>query len=214
MCDNCDTYMLLCHNHQTFYIRNIDIEDILGVNTDILNMSSQKRKDQIEEGLRPSWQPDEYIYQRKMQSRSPSPSRSRRKTWKCPDIHYQFESFSKFGDSSMLLILSSPTDEGLLLLPGSDGTQITLSQSDKWLRQAKVIDGWTVTTTDTAIAFRCKHYTQTWPELLIQENISRIHLVRILRLERIPARALPKKGSGHAGPLTGFLGLTFWFLTF
>ena len=37
---------------------------------------------------------------------------------------------------------------------GSDGTQITLSQSDKWLRQAKVIDGWSVTTTDTAIAFR------------------------------------------------------------
>ena len=31
---------------------------------------------------------------------------------------------------------------------------ITLSQSDKWLRQAKVIDGWNVTTTDTAIAFR------------------------------------------------------------
>ena len=44
--------------------------------------------------------------------------------------------FSKFGES------------------GSDGSQITLTQSDKWLRQAKVIDGWNVTTTDTAIAFR------------------------------------------------------------
>ena len=42
---------------------------------------------------------------------------------------------------------------------GSDGTQITLSQSDKWLRQAKVIDGWSVTTTDTAIAFRWLLYT-------------------------------------------------------
>ena len=41
-----------------------------------------------------------------------------------------------------------------ILIKGSDGTQITLSQSDKWLRQAKVIDGWSVTTTDTAIAFR------------------------------------------------------------
>ena len=29
-----------------------------------------------------------------------------------------------------------------------------MTQSDKWLRQAKVIDGWNVTTTDTAIAFR------------------------------------------------------------
>ena len=51
-----------------------------------------------------------------------------------------------------------PSLTGLMLsnfpLSGSDGTQITLSQSDKWLRQAKVIDGWSVTTTDTAIAFR------------------------------------------------------------
>ena len=29
-----------------------------------------------------------------------------------------------------------------------------MTQSDKWLRQAKVVDGWNVTTTDTAIAFR------------------------------------------------------------
>ena len=49
---------------------------------------------------------------------------------------FQFDVFSKFGES------------------GSDGSQITLTQSDKWLRQAKVIDGWNVTTTDTAIAFR------------------------------------------------------------
>ena len=122
---------------------------------DILNISLKKRKDQIAEGLRPSWQTDEYIYQRRLESRSPSPARRtrNRKSWKCPDIHYQFEFFSKFGDSSMLSSLT-----GLMwsnfLLSGSDGTQITLSQSDKWLRQAKVIDGWSVTTTDTAIAFR------------------------------------------------------------
>ena len=36
----------------------------------------------------------------------------------------------------------------------AQGDLITLSQSDKWLRQAKVIDEWNVTTTDTAIAFR------------------------------------------------------------
>ena len=52
------------------------------------------------------------------------------------DLLDQFQMFSKFGES------------------GSDGSQITLTQSDKWLRQAKVIDGWNVTTTDTAIAFR------------------------------------------------------------
>ena len=57
-------------------------------------------------------------------------------SWRCPDLLFQFQMFSKFGES------------------GSDGSQITLTQSDKWLRQAKVIDGWNVTTTDTAIAFR------------------------------------------------------------
>ena len=39
---------------------------------------------------------------------------------------------------------------------GSDtqGQVITLTQSDKWLRQAGVLDTWTITTIDTAIAFR------------------------------------------------------------
>ncbi|XP_047993066.1 tubulin polymerization-promoting protein homolog isoform X2 [Leguminivora glycinivorella] len=47
-----------------------------------------------------------------------------------------FKAFSKFGD------------------PKSDGKHITLSQSDKWMKQAKVIDGKKITTTDTAIHFK------------------------------------------------------------
>lgn len=47
-----------------------------------------------------------------------------------------FKAFSKFGD------------------PKSDGKYITLSQSDKWMKQAKVIDGKKITTTDTAIHFK------------------------------------------------------------
>ncbi|KAG6455384.1 tubulin polymerization-promoting protein homolog [Manduca sexta] len=47
-----------------------------------------------------------------------------------------FKAFSKFGD------------------PKSDGKNITLSQSDKWMKQAKVIDGKKITTTDTAIHFK------------------------------------------------------------
>ncbi|XP_067005465.1 tubulin polymerization-promoting protein homolog [Anabrus simplex] len=46
-----------------------------------------------------------------------------------------FAAFSKFGDTK------------------SDGTTITLSQSDKWMKQAKVIDGKKITTTDTGICF-------------------------------------------------------------
>lgn len=48
----------------------------------------------------------------------------------------QFKAFSKFGDTK------------------SDGKHMTLSQSDKWMKQAKVIDGKKVTTTDTGIYFK------------------------------------------------------------
>ncbi|XP_011500524.1 PREDICTED: TPPP family protein CG45057 [Ceratosolen solmsi marchali] len=47
-----------------------------------------------------------------------------------------FKAFSKFGDTK------------------SDGKLITLSQSDKWMKQAKVIDGKKITTTDTGIYFK------------------------------------------------------------
>lgn len=46
-----------------------------------------------------------------------------------------FEAFSKFGVAE------------------SDGKSITLSQSDKWMKQAKVFDS-KLTTTDTAIHFK------------------------------------------------------------
>lgn len=49
-----------------------------------------------------------------------------------------FRSFAKFGDSK------------------ADGKAISLSQSDKWMKQAKVIDGKKITATDTGIYFK-KH---------------------------------------------------------
>ena len=54
----------------------------------------------------------------------------------------------------LALIPTYPRFGHLNSQPRVQGDLITLSQSDKWLRQAKVIDGWNVTTTDTAIAFR------------------------------------------------------------
>ncbi|XP_017778298.1 PREDICTED: TPPP family protein CG45057-like [Nicrophorus vespilloides] len=47
----------------------------------------------------------------------------------------QFVLFSKFGD------------------PRSDGRTITLTQSDKWMKQALVLDGKKVTLTDTGVCF-------------------------------------------------------------
>lgn len=53
-----------------------------------------------------------------------------------PDFQEQFKAFSKFGDGK------------------SDGKQITLTQSDKWMKQAKVFDNKKITTTDTGIHFK------------------------------------------------------------
>lgn len=53
-----------------------------------------------------------------------------------PGFRQQFQQFSKFGDTK------------------SDGSHITLSQADKWMKQAKVVDGKHLTTTDTGIAFK------------------------------------------------------------
>ena len=52
------------------------------------------------------------------------------------ELKEQFEAFAKFGDKA------------------ADGKTIKLSQSDKWFKQAKVIDPKMISTTDTGIAFR------------------------------------------------------------
>lgn len=52
------------------------------------------------------------------------------------DFGEMFKSFAKVGDSK------------------GAGDLITLSNSDRWWKQAKVIDGRRITTTDTGIYFR------------------------------------------------------------
>lgn len=51
------------------------------------------------------------------------------------EFQKQFEAFAKFGD------------------PRSDGKQISLTQSDKWMKQARLL-GVSISTTDTAINFK------------------------------------------------------------
>jgi p25-alpha len=64
------------------------------------------------------------------------PSPSRPATGKGSPLLEQFRAFAKFGDSK------------------ADGKLISLSQSDKWMKQAKIIDGKKITTTDTGIYFK------------------------------------------------------------
>ncbi len=51
----------------------------------------------------------------------------------------------------------------------SNGQHITLAQTEKWLRQADVIDNWNLTTTDTAISYR---------KISRQENIYNYKCIR------------------------------------
>ena len=64
------------------------------------------------------------------------------------DLKKAFEAFSKFGDSH------------------STGKTVTLTQCDKWFKQAKVIDGKKITTTDTAICYNKHKYEITFQMLL------------------------------------------------
>lgn len=53
-----------------------------------------------------------------------------------PGLRKQFERFARYGE------------------PRASGDFINLPQTEKWFKQAGVIDNWNVTTTDTAIIFR------------------------------------------------------------
>ena len=52
-------------------------------------------------------------------------------------LREQFQSFASFGKDRH-----------------KDGSHITLSQIDRWFKQAEILDGDTITTTDTAIIFK------------------------------------------------------------
>ena len=58
----------------------------------------------------------------------------------------------------------------------TQGARMTLTQSDKWLRQAGVLDTWSLTTIDTALAFRWGIGGMVNVKIVLQEDIARLHL--------------------------------------
>ncbi|XP_014475189.1 PREDICTED: TPPP family protein CG45057 [Dinoponera quadriceps] len=94
-----------------------------------------------------------------------------------------FKAFSKFGD------------------PKSDGKLITLSQSDKWMKQAKVIDGKKITTTDTGIYFK-KHKTM---KLNIEQY--KAFLEELAKSKKVELEEMKKKMANSGPPgVTGMSG--------
>ncbi|XP_072759381.1 tubulin polymerization-promoting protein homolog [Anoplolepis gracilipes] len=97
-----------------------------------------------------------------------------------------FKAFSKFGD------------------PKSDGKLITLSQSDKWMKQAKVIDGKKITTTDTGIYFKKHKSTKLGLEQYkaFLDELAKSKKVELSEIKKKMANCGPpgvSTGSGAAG---------------
>ncbi|XP_048489452.1 tubulin polymerization-promoting protein homolog [Plutella xylostella] len=83
--------------------------------------------------------------------------------------------------------------------PKSDGTQITLTNSDKWMKQAGVIDNKKITTTDTGICFsKFKSKTLGYTEYM--QYIEALAKEKKVDVEEITAKmakcAIP--GTGNA----------------
>ncbi|XP_026463067.1 TPPP family protein CG45057-like [Ctenocephalides felis] len=98
-----------------------------------------------------------------------------------PTFTEVFKSFSKFGDTK------------------SDGKHITLSQSDKWMKQAKVIDGKKITTTDTGIHF--KKLKTVKASIVDYKKF----LEDLAKAKNIPVEDIKKKMTGCGAP--GFTGV-------
>ena len=101
----------------------------------------------------------------------------------------------------------------VLRFGGSDtqGQVITLTQSDKWLRQAGVLDTWTITTIDTALAFRLLpsiyvniiFYTEM--ACVLQAGVPRLHLPGVQQLAAVPG-GVRVTGGARAGARDGAAG--------
>ncbi|KAG0444759.1 hypothetical protein HPB47_013410 [Ixodes persulcatus] len=92
----------------------------------------------------------------------------------------QFKAFAKFGDSK------------------STGDAITLSNSDKWFKQAKVIDGKKITTTDTGIYF--KQVAKTKKALLLKEYQQFLEV--IAKNKKVEVEEIKNKLSSCGPPAT------------
>ncbi|XP_071744301.1 uncharacterized protein [Lepeophtheirus salmonis] len=126
-------------------VRSYEVESILGISNDTFLKTRLRRKEALEyEDF--EFNRDRVEEMRELQTRRRSSYKSlnsnnsnkngHKTVIPRPALKEQFELFARYGD------------------PQSIGELITLSQTDKWLRQAGIIDNWNITTTDTAIYYR------------------------------------------------------------
>ncbi|TRY80552.1 hypothetical protein TCAL_10963 [Tigriopus californicus] len=142
-----------------------EAELILGINKDTIDQLAkyEQERNVIEKQIASTVSLDDedsshdhtksevHMSRKRNESVNPQPSRKPRNQGvprtplpRVRQLKEQFRTFAKFGDRH------------------NDGTHITLSRCDKWLRQSGVIDETLLTTTDTAILFRRMSKTHVW----------------------------------------------------
>ena len=132
-------------------VKQQDLAEVLGINQEFIASSKQNRLNIIQSGAQPGWTERETTTGLRSQSvpaQARRAGRTRRgltgSTGLSSALERQFQQFCRFG--------------------GRQGRMITLTENDKWMRLGKLLDNWTVTTMDTALAFRFK-FSVTKPSL-------------------------------------------------
>lgn len=123
-------------------VRTSEAEDILGISNDLVLRCRARRKMDTD-GIEDLPEDDVSLDYEPLAYDNGAGKRNKRQQqmnqlWqqRPPGLRDLFAMYARFGDTH------------------SNGQHITLTQSDKWLKQAGVVDNWNITTTDTAIYYR------------------------------------------------------------
>ena len=129
------------------HVKQQDLTEVLGINQEFVARSKQNRNNIIQSGAQPGWTNSQNTGLRSQSV--PAPARRAGRTRARRDLtgpgltsglERQFQQFCRFG--------------------AGQGRLITLTENDKWMRLGKLLDNWTLTTMDTALAFRFKYCHQ------------------------------------------------------
>lgn len=115
-------------------VRSSEAEDVLGLSSELIHKTRARRGLSVEDDNDTNTSGLEYDPYEMDNKRGGGRGRGGNRGMSLREL---FVHFARFGNEH-----------------GATGQHLSLTQSDKWLKQAGVIDNWNVTTTDTAIAFR------------------------------------------------------------
>ena len=124
-------------------VRQQDLSQVLGINQEFIARSKQNRLNLIQSGSQPSWveKGSTVLRSRSVPTEGRRMDSRRNLTSSNSDLSHMKSSLERLFNQ-------------FCRFRSSEGRMMTLTESDKWMRQGKLLDNWNVTTMDTALAFR------------------------------------------------------------